>query len=677
MKEAIDFIIPGFCGMGMHFRLDGFRLVYVCIAVFMWMVSGVFSREYMAHYNNHGRYYSFFWATFVATVGVFLSADLYTTFIFFEIMSFTSYVWVAFDERRESLKAAETYLAVAVIGGMVMLMGLFLLYDLFGTLEMDKLGEMANAVLHGGEASVTQLYTAAALLLFGFGAKAGCVPLHIWLPKAHPEAPAPASALLSGILTKAGVFGIVFVSCVLFEENKEWGILIAILGLVTMFLGAFLAVFSINLKRTLACSSVSQIGFILTGIGMSCLLKSIGEDNSLAVRGAFLHMVNHSLFKLVLFLCAGAVFMNLHQLNLNDIRGFGRKKPALAFCFLMGALGIGGIPLWSGYISKTLIHESMVEYMEMLGGSAAWKGAEWVFLFTGGMTVAYMLKLFVALFVEEHPVRQAEFDVKPAMNPASTAVLMAAAVILPVFGMTAHQTMDKIADAGQGFFQGGGHGHVVSYFSLVNLKGGLISIGIGILLYVLIIRRLLMEKEEGTQGKRYVDRWPSWLDLENLIYRPMLQVALPGICGAVFGFVDRYLVSTTVTVFLTVSTVAGRCADQMADGVVRLARATTHSQRPEPKHHDNNQLAYILGHMLDKTADLGDRIRGLRKGQGKKAKAGSGMRRESVIPKLVKREQELKVTGKLVEESFSFGLMLFCIGLCLTLGYLLVSFWIW
>lgn len=686
MNMAADLMIPGFCGMGMHFRLDGFRLVYVCIAVFMWAVSGVFSREYMAHYKNHGRYYSFFWATFVATVGVFLSADLYTTFIFFEIMSFTSYVWVAFDERRESLRAAETYLAVAVIGGMVMLMGLFLLYDLLGTLEMDKLGEMAKTVLAGGEAPgweaggrmfsspVTQLYTAAALMLFGFGAKAGCFPLHIWLPKAHPEAPAPASALLSGILTKTGVFGIIVVSCVIFEENGTWGLVVAVLGLITMFLGAFLAVFSINLKRTLACSSVSQIGFILTGIGMSCLLKSVGEDNSLAVRGAFLHMVNHSLFKLVLFLCAGAVFMNLHQLDLNDIRGFGRKKPALKFCFLMGALGIGGIPLWSGYISKTLIHESIVEYMEMTGGSGFWKGAEWVFLFTGGMTVAYMLKLFVAVFVEEHPTRQAEFDGKPAMNPASRAVLTAAAVVLPVFGMTAHLTMDKIADAGQGFFNGGGHGHVVSYFSLGNLKGGLISIGIGIFLYVAVIRRFLMEKEEGTGQRRYVNRWPSWLDLEELVYRPVLQVALPGICGAVFGFLDKYLISTLMTVFLAVSTVAGRCMDQAVDGIVRFARATTHSQKPEPRHHDSNQAAYVLGHMIDKLAAFWDRIRQLGKGTGKEeAKAG----RESVIPKLIRREQELKVTGKLVEESFSFGLMLFSVGLCLTLGYLIVVFWIW
>ena len=113
--------------------------------------------------------------------------------------------------------------------------------------------------------------------------------LHIWLPKAHPVAPAPASALLSGILTKAGVFGIVVVSCVMFGTDGNWGLLVAVLGFITMFLGALLALFSVNLKRTLACSSVSQIGFILTWIGMFCLLKSAGQGNGLAVRGTFLH----------------------------------------------------------------------------------------------------------------------------------------------------------------------------------------------------------------------------------------------------------------------------------------------------------------------------------------------------------------------------------------------------
>lgn len=695
MKTLFDVAIPGFCGLGLHFKLDGFRLVYSCIAVLMWAASGAFSLEYMAHYEKRRKYYVFFWVTFFATVGVFLSADLYTTFIFFEIMSFTSYVWVAFDEKKESLKAAETYLAVAVIGGLAMLMGLFLLYDLTGTLDMDLIGPAARAALEnsGGYLSpAAQLYTAGGLLLFGFGAKAGCFPLHIWLPKAHPVAPAPASALLSGILTKAGVFGIIVITGGLFFSDGNWGLLLTVLGLVTMLLGALLALLSVNLKRTLACSSISQIGFILTGIGMAVLLSSVGEENGLAVWGTFLHMVNHSLFKLVLFLCAGAVYMNLHKLNLNDIRGFGRKKPALGFCFLMGSLGIGGIPLWSGYVSKTLLHESMVEYAKAVGEGAAvlvnpgmasasagmpgivtslllnpgiWKAAEWVFLLTGGMTVAYMLKLFIALFVEKHPTEQAKYDAMSTscMKPLSRFVLVGCSALIPLLGMTPHLSMDRIARAGEPFFQGDEMLHSVAYFSLGFLKGGVISIGIGVVLYVLVVRLLLMKKDErGTAI--YADRLPSWLDLENLVYRPLLLHILPGICGTVCALIDRYLVSTVVTVFLAVSSVVCRAMDSFVDGLILLARKTTHRQLPGTvKIRENDRLAYILGGMADEIAAWKGR-------RGRKIK----MDRTSAIPRFIEAEEELKRTGKLVEESFSFGLMLFCIGLCLTLGYLLAVF---
>ena len=174
-------------------------------------------------------------------------------------------------------------------------------------------------------------------MLFGFGAKAGAFPLHIWLPKAHPVAPAPASALLSGILTKTGIFGILILSCHLFIYDRTWGILIFTIGVLTMFGGALLAVFSVDLKRTLACSSMSQIGFIMVGIGILALLSDKNLLSGIlsdtvshmedplevlhAVYGTFLHMVNHSLIKLVLFMAAGVIFMNTHALDLNEIRG--------------------------------------------------------------------------------------------------------------------------------------------------------------------------------------------------------------------------------------------------------------------------------------------------------------------------------------------------------------------
>ncbi len=180
----IDMEIPQICGLGLHFMLDGFRALYGTIAAFMWFMSTLFSEEYLAHYRNRNRYYLFLLITLGATEGVFLSADFYTTFIFFEIMSFTSYVWVAQDEKKEALRAAGTYLAVAVIGGLVMLMGIFLLYNLTGTLMFEELSGLSENLIYNGnlssEKAEKRLWAAGVCMLFGFGAKAGAFPLHIW-----------------------------------------------------------------------------------------------------------------------------------------------------------------------------------------------------------------------------------------------------------------------------------------------------------------------------------------------------------------------------------------------------------------------------------------------------------------------------------------------------------------
>lgn len=521
------------CGRGLRLKLDGFRAIYALIAAVMWMMTTVFSNEYMGHYRNRNRYYLFTLLTLGATVGVFLSNDLFTTFIFFEIMSFTSYVMVVQDEKPGAMRAGETYIAVAVIGGMVMLMGLFLLENRLGTLDFDGLNAAAEAL---PDRSV--LYLPGALILTGFGAKAGMFPLHIWLPKAHPVAPAPASALLSGILTKAGVFGVLVLTSRVFLHDGLWGNVILALGTVTMVLGAVLAVFSVDLKRTLACSSMSQIGFILVGAGMQALL---GNHNTLALWGTGLHMVNHSLIKLVLFMCAGVVYMNTHELDLNKIRGWGRNKPLLNVCFLMGALGIAGVPLWNGYVSKTLLHESIVEFTA-LAGSGAWiyKTVEWLFLISGGLTVAYMTKLYVAIFVEkpEKPVEK-----KPYMSVMSALAIAIPALILPVMGVFPSHIMASAARLMEAFmdptlvWRDTLHA-AVQWFSLENLKGALISISVGAAVYLLIIRPLLTRRDES--GKKcYVNLWPSKLDLEELVYRPVIEKALPFLGALVCRILDN------------------------------------------------------------------------------------------------------------------------------------------
>ena len=637
--EGMLVTVPEVCGMGLVFTIDGFRVLYASIACFMWAMTALFSKEYFAHYRNRNRYYLFQLLTLGATAGIFLSADLYTTFIFFEIMSLSSYVWVAHDEKTDSMRAAATYLAVAVIGGLTLLMGLFLLYNQTGTLLISEL----YAACQG-----KNVYPACICMLVGFGAKAGAFPLQIWLPKAHPVAPAPASALLSGILTKTGIFGVLVISCQILLHDAAWGAFILVIGLITMFLGALLAVFSIDFKRTLACSSVSQIGFILIGIGMQGLL---GAHNEIAIRGTVLHMVNHSMFKLVLFMAAGVIYMNLHKLDLNDIRGFGRKKPLLKYIYLMGALGIGGVPLWSGYISKTLLHESMVEYMHELEGGHIMESIfslsnmqtfEWIFLVSGGMTIAYMTKLFVAVFVDknEDAVVQEKYDgMKKYMNPVSSAVLTFCATLFPIMGMLPYATMDKIADMSEGFMGWDHAGHSVDYFTWVNLKGSVISIVIGAAIYLFIIRKLLMEKK--ADGNRvYVNRWWKYFDLEDYFYRPVLLKFLPTVCAAVCLVIDR-----------------------LVDGSVVLLRRTVYKDSLIYKEMDEgNEVTYALGTFFNKVEDS------LNKTVWRKEP-----HKIEFTHQFAMKYASFKENFGFIERSLSYGLILFCLGLCTVLIYLLFA----
>ena len=525
------------CGFDLNFITGGFSSLYCGIACFMWIVSIVFSVEYMAHYNHKPRYYFYMVLTWLATMGVFASGDFITTFIFFEIMTFTSYLLIIHDEKPGPMKAGETYLAAAMIASAAMMMGFYLLYDALGTLVFSELTPTLESYLAAG-GSFGRIFVSGLLILIGFGTKAGVFPMHVWLPKEGPAAPAPVSALISGIVTKTCVFGIIVVSTRLFFENRTWGTMLSVIAAFTMFVGALLALFSINLKRTLACSSVSQIGFILTGISMIVLL---GEENALASMGTILHMVNHSMIKLLLFSCAGAIYMKLHSLDLNDLRGYGRNKPWLFVLFLIGATSIAGIPGTSGYISKTLLHEAVVEYIEHAhhhGLPVAWFSAlEWIFLISGGLTFCYMTKLFICIFIEKNndPERMAKYSEKKRyMSTASGLALTAPAVVLVLMGAFPHQIMDRIAEIARPFLYGAELEHTIHYFSLTNLKGSAISISIGLILYIVLVRNVFMKRLPGESGKTYVDLWPEMIDLEELVYRRLIARMLrPGVFGAI------------------------------------------------------------------------------------------------------------------------------------------------
>lgn len=639
-------------GAGLSFRADGFRLVYAIITTVMWICSTLLSREYFEGTEHRMRYRIFSLLTYLATMGVFLSGDLYTTFCFFEIMSLTSYVLVVQTEKPDAMRAGGTYLAVAVIGGLVMLMGLFMLNDLTGTLNMSEVGSLArNILVNGTTHDKRDLYIAAGLILFGFGAKAGMFPLHIWLPKAHPAAPAPASALLSGVLTKSGLFGVLVLTMEIFRECPGFGLTVYILGVITMLTGAVLAVFSIDLKRTLACSSVSQIGFILVGVG---LIPQLGEECTLAAAGSVLYMFNHSMFKLCLFLAAGSVYMKCHRLDLNDIRGAGREMRPLKYLFLIGALGISGVPLFSGYISKTLIHEAIVE-MAGEGGalSAFFSITEWLFLISGGMTASYMTKLYIAVFVDKPSKRGRELGIPhdTHFSPISVAAVAVPAVVITVMGLLPGLFIGRIGRLMTSFntfsLNGGQLEHLdgIRIFSLENLKGSCISLCLGAVFYLLIRRFLTRRDEEG--GTEYLNRWPSGLDIEELIYRPLLLKLLPGAFGAFFTFIGNVLPRIIWHGLIK----AGSCLAAFTASLPGRARYCMTAVR---------RTASIVAELPQRFIDMMQRY----------VFSTLKTSRHPKLRKLYLKYSAIERSDRIIASTLSFGMLIIAIGLCFTIFYL-------
>jgi len=621
--QTLTFVWADACVMGLSLAADGFRAMYAWIAALMWLATTGFSFGYFRHKHSVPRYAFFTLVTLSAVVGVFLSDQLLTTIVFFEVMGLCSYPWVAHEETPQAMRAAQSYLWITVIGGLCLLLGMLLL-------PPELITAKFSAGFAAADYPAESLVLPAVLMLVGFGAKAGAFPLHVWLPKAHPVAPAPASALLSGMLLKTGVFGILLLSVKFLWQVPAWHVLIFWIGVVTMALGALLALFAVEMKRILACSSMSQIGFILLGVGLFGLL---GDQGAVAAQGAVTHMVNHSLFKLILFLSAGVVAMHTHSLHLNDIRGFGRGKPMLHFIFLSGMLGITGVPLWSGFASKSLLHEGLTEYIGMLQGNAGlYTAAEWLFLLSGGLTVAYMLKLYICLFWER-PAKAAA-EKKPVLSRGSAVMLCGFAAVPWAFGLMPSVFMTEIGVLSEGFLQT--EAESVRYFTAENLLGAGKSIGIGLVVYGLVVRGWISQKAEGV--RRTIDRWPAWLDLETMVYRPVLKALLAVVSAVCWA--------------------ASSLPEAVITGVRRVILHVRAWRVPMP---GSNRFTTALGGLLN----------------GIKSLLNKTVRKSHPVDidfacALAATNEEVNQSMRRLKRSMSYSLLLVCIGLFLLLGYLVL-----
>jgi len=305
-------------------------------------------------YTAKSKYLSLFLLMVAGMNGVVLSGDIFNLFVFLEIASIASYALVGFGCEHEELEASFKYMVMGSIGSIFVLFAVALVYGNTGSLNMAYISKaIASSGLNTG------LAFALALFITGFGLKAALVPFHAWLPDAHPSAPAPISAMLSGVLIKTlGVYALVRVVFNVFGISISTGWLLIVLGLLSMVAGAFLAIGQWDLKRLMAYSSISQLGYVVLGIGLGGLILARGGNlawASLAILGGLFHLLNHAVYKSLLFLTSGSIEMSTGTRQMKQMGGLAEKMPVTRATCTVASASIVGIPPFSGFWSKLIL----------------------------------------------------------------------------------------------------------------------------------------------------------------------------------------------------------------------------------------------------------------------------------------------------------------------------------
>jgi len=401
--------------LGINLVLDGLSSLLLLAISVVSTAAMLFSVRYMEQYTAKSKYLSLFLLMVAGMNGVVLSGDIFNLFVFLEIASLASYALVGFGCEHEELEASFKYMVLGSIGSIFVLFAVALVYGNTGSLNMAYISKaIATGGLNAG------LTFALALFIAGFGLKAALMPFHAWLPDAHPSAPAPISAMLSGVLIKAlGVYALARVVFNVFGITVQMGWLLMVLGLLSMVAGAFLAIGQWDFKRLLAYSSISQLGYVVLGIGLGGLIIAKGgklEWASLAILGGLFHLVNHAVYKSLLFLTSGSVEMSTGTRQMRQMGGLAEKMPVTRATCTVASASIVGIPPFSGFWSKLI-----------LVWAAAGAGFYWVaaiIVFVSLCTLIMYLKVQRYVFLGELPenLRQS----KEAKGPMLVAMVFLA-----------------------------------------------------------------------------------------------------------------------------------------------------------------------------------------------------------------------------------------------------------
>lgn len=419
-------------GVEISFHIDSVAVLFSTLFSAVWCLVAVFSMEYMKHEGEENRFFAYFTASLGGLTGVAYADNLATLYLFFEMMSLMSYVLVVHSRTNESLLAGRKYIYYSLFGASLGLIGIFYFYSAGWNTAFT-----AGGVVPAGT-DRTALSVMTVLAVIGFGCKCGMFPLHAWLPAAHPQAPAPASSVLSGLITKAGVIAVIRIVYFTVGRDNLRGtaaqtVLLA-LAVVTIFMGSMLAYKEKLLKKRLAYSTVSQVSYVIFGL---MLLNEAG------VTGALLQVVFHALAKNVLFLTAGAFIYKTGRTMVADLYAMGKAMPKTFVCFTVAGLSLVGVPLTAGFVSKWYLALGALQtgsgLMGFVGISVVMVSA----LLTAGYLVSVTAKVFFAKRSDEV---QQSFEPNSYML-APLAVLTAFIVIFGVFPAPVISFVSQIAQS--------------------------------------------------------------------------------------------------------------------------------------------------------------------------------------------------------------------------------------
>jgi multicomponent Na+:H+ antiporter subunit D len=379
-----DVHFPVLPGLDFALRADAMAMFFSVLSAGLWLVTTIYAIGYLEGSPNRSRFFGFFSLCVTATMGLALAENLFTFFIFYELLTLTTYPLVVHRGTEKAMRGGSTYLAYTLAGGAVLLIGAVWLYTLTGTLEFNGNDAIVNlGVEHHGALRVIF-----ALLIAGLGVKAAIVPLHAWLPSAM-VAPAPVSALLHAVaVVKAGAFGVVRVVYDLYgvEFARELGVTTPLLAaaVMTIIYGSLRALMQDDLKRRLAFSTVSQISYVVLGVAI------VGP---LATMGGLVHLVHQGIMKITLFFCAGNVAETLGIHRVSDMNGVGRRMPLTMGAFTIAAFGMMGVPPTAGFITKWYLGMGAIE------GNQGWLIG--VLVASGLLNAAYFLPILYAAWFKE------------------------------------------------------------------------------------------------------------------------------------------------------------------------------------------------------------------------------------------------------------------------------------